>query len=117
MTEDVEPHLRELIPEREVVKFLTEQKSDLTSGPCIAEATEAESDNVSHRDTGVLFHRARYRERTYPQVVVPVRRRTRVITLAHDTHKHRSFKKTLQIIRRSYFWRHAKGRRNLYQIL
>ena len=98
VTEDVEPHLRELIPEGEVVKFLTQQKPDLTLGPCFAEAIEAKSDSDSHRNTGVLFHRARYRERTYPQIVVPVRRHTRLLTLAHDTSKHWSFKKTFPII-------------------
>ena len=102
--EDVGQHVRELIPEGEVIKFRSEQESDDGLASCFAEAAKTKSDYVYHRDTHILFHRARYRDRSYLQVVVPTCHRTRVVSMAHDDAGHWSFKKTLQILRPNYFW-------------
>ena len=87
-----------------MIKFRVEQESDIGLANCLAEATKNKSDYVFHRDTHILFHRARYRDRSYLQVVVPTCHRTRVVSMAHDDAGHWSFKKTLQILRPNYFW-------------
>ena len=102
--EDAQPHICKLIPESEVIKFRTEQMSDLSLGHCFAEAHQTKSDFVTHKDTGILYHRARTKDNMNLQVVVPSSQRSRVITLAHEGTGHWSYKKTLKILRRNYFW-------------
>ena len=81
VSEEIGPHVYKLIPEGEVIEFRTEQNSDLGLGPCSTEVLKAKSDYAKYKDTGVLYHRARYRDQTHPQGMAPACQRTRVMVL------------------------------------